>query len=300
MKLALFKPFDLNKWMRVGFTAWLAGLLDGTRGGGGNANESHHADWDAFFRFPETAWDWLISHPLWFSLIVTGILLLIILVTLLIWLGSRGKFMFLHNVAQNAMEISHPWHAYRSEGNSLFLWRFFFGWGFFICLLLYALFVFGTAKGLYYGHFPTVVVFWNIVLMVAVLLVMLVVGGFISLFLTDFVVPLQYRHRLGILAAWKKFLRLFKGHILSFLVYGVFIVLLWVAAVIAVLMAGMLTCCIGLLLLAIPYIGAVLFLPVSYTFRALSLEFLAQFGDEYNVFPLPASAAPLPADSAGS
>jgi hypothetical protein len=26
-------------------------------------------------------------------------------------------------------------------------------------------------------------------------------------------------------------------------------------------------------------------LPVSYTFRALSIEFLAQFGEDYSVFP---------------
>jgi hypothetical protein len=39
------------------------------------------------------------------------------------------------------------------------------------------------------------------------------------------------------------------------------------------------------LLIAVPYIGSVILLPVSYTFRAFSIEFLAQFGDKFNVFP---------------
>jgi hypothetical protein len=38
-------------------------------------------------------------------------------------------------------------------------------------------------------------------------------------------------------------------------------------------------------LIAIPYIGSVILLPVSYTFRAFSIEFLAQFGEKFDVFP---------------
>ena len=46
---------------------------------------------------------------------------------------------------------------------------------------------------------------------------------------------------------------------------------------------GLLTCCIGWLLLAIPYIGAVVMLPIYVTFRSLDLEFLGQFGAEYTL-----------------
>jgi hypothetical protein len=55
--------------------------------------------------------------------------------------------------------------------------------------------------------------------------------------------------------------------------------------VIAVILFGFVTCCIGFLLLIIPYIGSVVLLPVSYTLRAFSLEYFAQFGDEYQLFP---------------
>jgi hypothetical protein len=67
--------------------------------------------------------------------------------------------------------------------------------------------------------------------------------------------------------------------------------------VLGIIVAGFLTCCIGFLILAIPYVGSVVLLPVSYLFRALSVEFLEQFGPEYVLFPAttsPAPPAPMP------
>ncbi len=34
MKHILWQPFDLAKWLVLGFSAWLAGLADGAGGGG--------------------------------------------------------------------------------------------------------------------------------------------------------------------------------------------------------------------------------------------------------------------------
>ncbi len=44
------------------------------------------------------------------------------------------------------------------------------------------------------------------------------------------------------------------------------------------------TCCIGGCFMAIPYIGAVIMLPISVFFRAYSLEYLSQYGEEFRVF----------------
>jgi hypothetical protein len=278
MKKALFQPFDLNKWLILGFTAWLAGLTD-CHGGGGN-NSGHE-----FFRFPEIAWNWLQSHPLWFNLIILGVILLLIIGTVIIWLSSRGKFMFLYNVANEKAEISIPWSGFRKQGNSLFVWRFFFGCMAAILFVLLFIYCFLTAKGLYYGDFPDIVIFWRIAGMILIFLAYIIVIGYISLFLNDFVVPIMYKHRLGIAGGWFKFLPLFGRYFFIFAVYGLFIFILRIAAAIAIISFALITCCIGLLFLVIPYIGSVILLPVSYTFRALSIEFLAQFGDEFNVFP---------------
>jgi hypothetical protein len=59
----------------------------------------------------------------------------------------------------------------------------------------------------------------------------------------------------------------------------------------AMIMFGLFTCLLGFALLLIPYIGTVITLPIWYTLRAFSLEFLAQFGLEYDLFP-PATAPP--------
>jgi len=285
MKKALFQPFDIVKWFRVGFTAWLAGLNDCNGGSSGNSSGGNQNDWDTFFNLPQTAWNWLTDNPLWANLILVGIVFLIIFISVLIWVSSRGKFMFLHNVVHDNSEISEPWHKYKKEGNSLFVFEFFFGWFAFAVFVLFAAFCFVSARDLYYGDLPKVAIFWSIMQMILLFIAYLLVFGYTSLFLKDFVVPIMYKHRIGVMHAWGKFLLLFGRKFFSFVLYGLFIFILEIAVAIGVIFFALITCCIGLLLLAIPYIGAVILLPVSYTFRAFSIEFLAQFGKDFNVFP---------------
>jgi len=286
MKEALFQPFDITKWFRIGFTAWLAGLTDCHGGSSGN-NSGHggYNQWDEFFNFPQTAWNWLMDNPLWFNLIIVGVVTLFVIITVVIWVSSRGKFMFLHNVIHDNSEISLPWHEYRKEGNSVFLWQFFFGWFAFAVFILFLSYCFITGKDLFYGDYPKIAIFWGIAQMILVFIGYLIVFGYISLFLKDFVVPIMYKHRVGVVRGWTKFLGLFFPHFFPFVGYGLFIFILGIAVAIAVILFALLTCCIGLLLLAIPYIGAVVLLPISYTFRAFSIEFLKQFGTDFDVFP---------------
>jgi len=121
--------------------------------------------------------------------------------------------------------------------------------------------------------------------MVLILIGYLIIFGFISLFLKDFVVPIMYKHRVGVIKGWGIYLKLLSSHFFAFIGFGLFKFILGIAVFIGVLLFALMTCCIGLLVLIIPYIGAVLILPVSYTFRAFSIEFLAQFGDNFNVLP---------------
>jgi hypothetical protein len=54
---------------------------------------------------------------------------------------------------------------------------------------------------------------------------------------------------------------------------------------IVIVIFGLVTCCIGFILLAIPYINVVILLPVPVWFRGFSVEFLEQFGEDYKFFP---------------
>ncbi len=293
MKIALFKPFDLHKWFIIGFSAFLVRLTEGPRGSG-YSGWREDTSFREFHDFPNKAWEWLMSHPGWFIGIVFIVIFLIILGITLIWLSSRGTFMFLDNVVHDKAEIAKPWKRYRMEGNSLFLWRLVF---ILICTILftsYIIFFFTTASHLYEGSYIERVPVFLIVVMSFLFILSAIAIGFISMFLNNFVAPIMYKKNIKTTQAWSLFLSLFKRYPFHFILYGFILFLLAILSVIAVAVAGLLTCCVGFLLLIIPYIGTVITLPIWYTFRAFSLEFLAQFGPEYELFP-PSGESPAKA-----
>jgi hypothetical protein len=64
---------------------------------------------------------------------------------------------------------------------------------------------------------------------------------------------------------------------------------------IIVLLAILATCCIAGCLLLLPFLGTVLLLPVLVFKRAYPLYYLAQYGPQYDVFPVPPALPSLPA-----
>ena len=117
MKKILFQPFELKKWLVIGFAAWLANL--GAGGGGiGNFNYPDNRR-EGAQKFNETIGQ--IPQPV----LITGICVLICVVLLLIvlfaWLRARGRFIFVDCVVRNRAAIVAPWKEFRAEGNSFFL-----------------------------------------------------------------------------------------------------------------------------------------------------------------------------------
>jgi len=296
MKIALFKPFDITKWFIIGFSAFLAGLTESHGGTSRFSAEPDDLTFYEFFNLPNKAWNWLVDNPGWFIAIVSFVVVLIAIGVTFTWLSSRGMFMFLDNVAQDKAEIGKPWKQYKTEGNSLFLWRLVFGLICFTLFIIFLVFFFSTGALIYReSHYRHV----NVPFLVGMGLLfffMVIIIGYISMFLESFVVPIMYKNKIKTTQAWSRFLKLFGDHPFHFILFGIFVFLLTIMFVLLIVVAGLLTCCIGLLLLIIPYIGTVVSLPVWYTLRAFSLEYLAQFGPEYDVFP-PAEA---PAESAAA
>ena len=291
MKVALFKPFDMQKWLYFGFSAFLAGLAD-WHNGSFTSRWSDRGSFRDFIGFPDRAWHWLTGHPVWFAIISFGILALLVLGVLILWLSSRASFMFLDNVVRDKAEIAGPWRRFKTLGNSLFLWRLVFVLiGLFLTLLLSVFFFISASH--FYGDQSD----FGIPLGLAIgtglaFFLLLIIIAYISLVLRDFVVPVMYKNNIGAVPAWRHFLSLFGKHPLPFILYGFLVLALLVLFVFVVVFAGLITCCIGWFLLAIPYIGTVVTLPVWYIFRAFSLEFLAQFGPEYELFSRPEAPAP--------
>lgn len=296
MTQALFRPFDLRKWLVLGFTAFLAGLMDWQGGRSGRSGHSFDGrDWRDILELPAEAWGWLTGHPLWAALIFAGVIAILILSVVLTWLSSRGKFMFLDNVFRDRAAVRAPWREFRSAGDSLFVARLLLGAvGFAVfsiyllgCLLVLIGMAGSGASG--DGILPTVLV------MAAGLLLLILAAAFVDICLNDFVVPVMAKRRMTILPAAGVFWDLFRRNTGAFLLYGLLIFVLKVAVVTLVVAVGLMTCCVGFLLLAVPYVNSVILLPVSYGFRAFSLEFLGQFGPGFDLLGAKGKAARKPA-----
>jgi len=286
MTKALFKPFDIGKWFAVGFTAFLAGLTDFNNGGGGGGNNSKSdVDFEEIANFPYFVWQWLMDNPGWLTLIIIGAAVILGLIFLFTWLSSRGKFMFLDNVVHDRKLVKKPWNDFRELGNSLFWWRIVFNLIVLAVFLYYFWYSFTSLYNEYieYGMFESMIS--SIIGIGLFGLLLFMITAYISVFLSDFVVPLMYKYNLKTLEAWNRFLGLFQKYVLYFILYGLFKFFAYILFIILIILAGIFTCCIGFLFLVIPYIGSVVTLPVSYAFRAFSVEFLEQFGEEFKFFP---------------
>lgn len=294
MKTILFKPFDLGKWFTLGFTAFLAALMNspGGSGGGGNYNvKDGDFDWDTFFNLPGRIMEWVSNNPFWMAVILAGIFIGIVIVVVLIWLSSRGMFMFLDNVVHNRSLIEKPWREFKTQGDSLFLWRLAFMVITFFIFAGTMIAAFLIAYKNYLEGGSLVSHLMSILGIVFIGFLMFLAAFYIWLFLDNFVVPIMYKTGLTVNNAWRKFLELLGKHPWHFILYGLYMIGLYIVVVICVIIVGLMTCCCGFILLSIPYIGSVLMLPVSVTFRALSLEYLEQFGEEYRIFPAASDAA---------
>ncbi|MBZ5637750.1 MAG: hypothetical protein LAO51_03220 [Acidobacteriia bacterium] len=292
MKRILFRPFEVETWIVLGFAAFLSALGEG--GGGWNAvlrrsimrRESEDLG-EATGRVLE-----LLRNPIWVVVIVLAVCIVLALVVLFLWISSRAKFIFLDGVIHDRAAIVEPWKRFQRLGDSLFLWRLVFAA---ICIVLalllvlpLALVVLSAFRGGWLAARVLALVGLGAVIVALVLAVL-----FVEMLLGNFVVPVMYRDDLAATAAWGRFVPLLGSHFIRFLLYGLFLFVLTLGVVVAIVVAGCATLCCGFILLAIPYVGSVLVLPVSVTYRAYGPEFLAQFGADWSVFPPPPSPEPV-------
>ncbi len=283
MKQALFRPFDLRKWLVVGFTAFLAGLTD-CHGGNNGSRSGGHVDWDDVIYFPRHAQEWLLDNPHWFGLIIAGLVVLFVVVVVCTWLSARGRFMFLDNVVHDRAEVARPWHEYRTQGNSLFLFNGVAGILVLVLIVTYLVSCYTSLVEIYERAYEPIELLGPGILMVLGLLLLILAGVLVDLLLIDFVVPIMYKRRIKVLAGWGVFLPLLKTNTLAFVVYALLVALISILVAIGIFLAVVFTCCLGLILLVIPYVNSVVLLPISYTMRAFSVEFLEQFGPEFALY----------------
>jgi hypothetical protein len=278
VKTILFKPFDLGKWFVIGFCAWLAYLGKGGGGGGGNGFNFQH---DVKLKQTlEQARHFIIENIFWIVPVAIFVMMLMtVLWLVLTWLGSRGKFMFLHCVVENKAEVKNPWTKFRKHANSLFLFRIVLGLiGFFAVALPLLLGIIALIAASGVGFVL------GLVMLALVLFIVSIVLLFISKFTTDFVVPIMLLRTTSCTAAWREFLTILSVNKARFALYILFQIVIGICISAIILAAVCVTCCCACCILAIPYLNTVLLLPVFVFKRSYSLYYLRQFGPQFDVF----------------
>jgi len=295
----LFRPFNLARWFVIGFTAWLASFLDSGSSGGGaqrlieGDNDTGLDGWqdhivDTVEQIMAEAWLVVLVAVL----VVVGILVGIALT----WLGSRGQFMLLDNLVHRRAEVGRPWREYAAQGDSLFLWQIVYS------ILVFLLVAVPAALGIFWavGLIALDKAWLTLPFFIAagvVAFIVIVTLIYIEFFLLHIIVPIMYRYRCGTVAAWGRFRQAFgrqPGHLVLFGLLQLGDALVAAAILVVVSLA---TCCVGLLLILLPYIGSVLTLPVTAFQRYLDLEFVAMLDADWSL-PGPTVSGEVQGDGA--
>jgi hypothetical protein len=270
-KKILFQPFDLRKWCVIGFAAFLTYLNGGGfpgfhfPGNWANHTSSERQDFRSFISGLD---------PIWWVLIGVSILALLTIIVVLTWVRARGHFIFIDCIVRNRAAIAQPWREYRVEGNSYFFFSLLVMLAILGLIVLIALVVIVPAILLgSHGRQGLIVV---PVLVFTVIFLLVVFCAMVI----QFVAPVMYRRRCTAWPAFRDLLKLLGQHVGVFILYFLFSIVLGIAMVILILVATCATCCIA----AIPYVGAVILLPVYVFMQSFSLLFLRQFGSDYDVW----------------
>jgi len=288
VKTILFRPFDFGKWFVIGFCAWLAYLGSGGGGGGPHFNfpggQQRHGH--EFQEALHSAKEVVIDNLFWIlPVAIIAVVVMIIIGLIITWLSSRGHFMFLHCVALNKAEVKAPWRKFKNQANSLFLFRIvvgLIGFGFFMLLIAMLVVIFVLLLAGRGDPNPLGIIFM-VLLALCLILPTAIAFALIKKFTLDFVVPIMFLRQGTCMTAWREFWKLLTGNKGRFTLYILFQIVIAIA-VGTIIMAGVcVTCCCLGCILAIPYIGTVLLLPILVFSRSYTLLYLRQYGPSFDV-----------------
>lgn len=295
-KQILFRPFDLEKWLVIGFAAFLSHLAGG--GAGFNFNPAPFRNREGW-NFRARAFEFSGFHFEHGSILLTLALAAIVfiiaiaVVLLLIWIGCRGRFIFVDCVVRNRAAIREPWKEFHRTANSFF--------GFIILVaVLFIVFAAAAASPLIFwlmAHRGDVrfgpIAMLGMGLWIALVFVFALSWGLIS----HLMIVAMYRRRCSAMEAFRATVALIASEPVPFILYLLFLIVLAILAALASCAAACITCCIA----ALPYIGTVILLPLYVCLTAYPLLFARQFGSDWDAWadstpPIqkPAVAPPFP------
>jgi hypothetical protein len=274
-------PFRFERWLVLGCVA----LLDqcgrhqgvggfnvpgpGNWGGGSGGGGSDGGD-------ATRALEWLGAHAAIVAAVAAAVLAaIVVVIAIVLWLNSRGVFMYLDNVASGRADFERPWREHAERAQSYFAWSFGMSLAVLVtlCVLLAGALV--AVAALVTGP-PGTGLTAGIGLggLLVLFLLLVVSAALASLALRDFVAPLQVRTGASCGAAIQLLLALVRAHPGTFVVYLLLKIVFAIALSLVTLVAACLTCCCVLL----PVVMQTALQPLFYFERAWSLHLLRQLG----------------------
>ncbi len=279
MRKILFRPFDIGKWLVIGFAAWLATFFSGI----GFSYRTNFRNQDWHWHFARTGEAIRIEHaPIWvIPLLVAAVLVGLAVAALLLWLNSRARFIFTDCIVRNRAAIVQPWKEFRSEGDRYFVLQIVISF----CSLLI---VGGLALVFFAGKYTD-----NTLLPLAIIILLAVCFGLAAVVVAaimHLMIPVMYRQRCSATSAFSQVWRLIVSHPAIFILFALFYVVIYVAGAMISCLLSCVTCCVA----ALPYIGTVILLPVVLVLYAFPLCFMRQFGEPYDAWATIRSEEPPP------
>jgi hypothetical protein len=275
----LLFPFRFERWLALGFVAFLdqcgrggvGGTLPGTPPGGGGIPSPGSGTGD----LSDIA-SWFHAHlGVIVGFAIGAFVVVVAVVALMLWIGSRATFVYIDNVATGRAEVSRPWAAHAERANSYFAWRFGLAAAFLGAIAVLVAVAVATALLIARGGVPgaglgAVV----LIVLVPVFFLLLLAGGLSAMALRDFVAPLQMFTGTSCGPAVRILVGLVRSHPVPFLLYVLLKVVFGVAQGILLLLAACFTCCCILL----PVVTQTALQPLFFFERAWSLCLLRQMG----------------------
>jgi len=269
-------PFHFERWLTLGLVAFLdqcgrggiGGAIPGSPPGVPPAGPSR-GDLSGIG-------DWFSAHLAVIVLVAVGaFLLLIALIAVAAWIGSRATFVYADDVATGRAELTRPWREHAERADSYFAWRFGLAAGLVVALALMVLLAVlaavmiarGGAGGAALGALL-------LILLVPALIIVLLAGGLGAVALRDFVAPLQMYLGVGCRPAMRVFADLVRAHPVPFILYVILKIVFEMARGFVLLAAACLTLCCVL----VPVVTQTVLQPLFFFERAWSLFLLRQMG----------------------
>lgn len=313
-KTVLFRPFSLKKWIFLCIIAILAGEFSGC-----NININIPKKQGVAQQIGIETFKNIHQYKCFIPMIVILALIGLSLIILLLWLYSRFSFIFLNSVVKNDASIKGPFRENKNTGNSFFKWNILFLASIFSIFLLMIIILVGgifITKNLSFIWKISLSLLWGLIIVCVVILIIILI-----VIVRDLVLPIMFKHRIGIIGGWRVVLPIIKMEKLNFTKYiliklglriitAIIIGLISMAVIFSLLIQfGVLGGILYSLSLAMPitircgyyiflillgitafisiiFLINLLLLPVPVFFRTFSLKFLARVDEKYDLFRL--------------